>query len=62
MAQDELAEDRLSELEKRTVELEEHKVRVDEQTDQLRTMMLRMSARVTRVWRNRVTASAPRDD
>ena len=45
MQQDELAEDRLSELEKRTTELEEHKVRVDEQTDHLQELMLRMSAR-----------------
>ena len=44
MEQDELAEDRLSELERRTLELEEHKVRVDEQTDKLQKQMRQMSA------------------
>jgi hypothetical protein len=43
MQQDEHTEDELSEVEKRTSELEEHKVRVDEKTDQLKERMLRMS-------------------
>ena len=46
MEQDEHDEDGLSDLEKRSAELEEHKARVDEQTDQLFTLVLRMSARV----------------
>ena len=43
MQQNEHTEDQQSELENRTTELEKHKVRVDEQTDQLRERMLRMS-------------------
>ena len=35
----------MKELEKRTTELEEHKVRVDEQTDHLQTLMLLVAAR-----------------
>ena len=46
MEQDKHDEDGRSELEKRMTELGERKARVDEQTDQLLTLVLRMSARV----------------
>lgn len=49
MQRDEDTEGRLSELEKRTIELEEHKVRVDERMDHLLKLMLQMSARISRV-------------
>ncbi len=49
MQRNEDTDDRLSELEKRTMELEEHKVRVDEQTDHLLKLMHQTSAKIPRV-------------
>ena len=48
----------MTELEKRTTELEEHKVRVDEQTDQLLNLALRMSTRTSGAGQGYATVDA----